>query len=181
MTKQEIEDYINTYRMYPDEYKGKRDNALLHQMGSNYKYNHKEQTITRLEGRINDNGDFELVGSFTFPVGRPEEKVETKDLHIKQLIRGYNQLMIDLGYKEKTIGLDFSVDTENWNVRDIVSEIEYIRSTYYDKDHDNAKLRTEDPKAFDNITWRLRYYIRKYKPFIEDIKAHTAHNSKYDN
>lgn len=180
MTIQEIEDYINTYRMYPDEYKGKRDKTLLHVMSTKYRFNKKDKTITRPEGRINANGDFELIGVFTFPIGRPEEKVEAVPYDINQLIKSYNQLMIDLGYQDKTIGLEFSGDTANWNIRDIVSEVEYIRSTYYDKDHDNAKLRDEDPKAFDKITWRLRYYIRKYKPFIEDVKATTKHNSKYD-
>lgn len=180
MTIKEIEDYINTYRMYPDEYKGKRDLSLLTIMNSRYKFNRKDKTITRLEGRINDNGDFELVGSYTFPVGRPEEKVETGALDFNQLVRGYNQLMIDLGYQDKTIGLEFSGDTASWNVRDIVSEIEYVRSTFYDKDHVNAKLRDEDSRRFNNVTGRLRYFIRTYKPFIEDITATTKHNSKYD-
>ena len=67
MTNQEIENYINTYRVYPDEYKGKRDTNILLTMTSSFKYNPKDHTITRTEGRINDNGDFELVGSFTFP------------------------------------------------------------------------------------------------------------------
>lgn len=181
MTIQEIEDYINTYRMYPDEYNGKRDLSLLKHMDGQHRYNRKDKTITRLEGRINDNGDFEIVGAFTFPVGRPEEKVEAVPYDMDQLIKSYNTLMIDLGYQDKTIGLEFSGDTANWNIRDIVSEIEYIRSTFYDKDHVNAKLRDEDPKTFDKITWRLRYYIRTYKPYIEDVKATTKHNSKYDN
>ena len=180
MTIQEIEDYINTYRLYPDEYKGKRDHMLLVIMNAQHRYNIKEQTITRLEGRINDNGDFEPVGLFTFPIGKPEEKVEAKDLEFKQLVKGYNQLMIDLGYPDKTIGLEFSGDTANWNIRDVVSEIEYIRSTFYDKDHENAKLRDEDPKAFIRFTQRLRHFLRKYKSYIEGVEATVKHNSKYD-
>lgn len=179
MTIQEIEDYINTYRMYPDEYKGKRDKTLLHIMSTKYRFNKKNKTITRIEGRINDNGDFELVGSFTFPIGRPEEKVEAVPYDMDQLIKSYNQLMIDLGYHDKTISLENN--TANWNIRDIVSEVEYIRSTFYDKEHDNAKLRDQDLRRFNNVTASLRYYIRKYKPFIEDVKATTNHNSKYDN
>ena len=180
MTIQEIEDYINTYRTYPDEYKGKRDVSLLVLMHSNYKYNHIEQTITRLEGRINDNGDFELYKSFTFPIGKPEEKVEVSAFDFNRLVRTYNKLMLDLGYQDKTIGLEFSGDTANWNVRDIVSEAEYIRSTFYDKNHNNAKMRDENFILFDRLTGRLRYIIRKYKPYIEDVKATTKHNSKYD-
>lgn len=181
MKIREIEDHINTYRAYPDEYTGKRDFAILSTMNSNYKYNHKEQTITRLEGRINDKGDFEIVGSVIFPVGKPEEKVDASGLIMfKQLVNGYNQLMIDIGYPKKTIGLEFSGETANWNVRDIVAEIEYIRSTFYNKDHDNAKIRDEDPLTFNRLTNRLRHFIRTYKPYIEGVEATTKHNSKYD-
>lgn len=180
MTIQEIEDYINTFRTYPDEYKGKRDTSLLVLMHTNYKYNHKDQTITRLEGRINNDGDFELYKSFTFPIGKPEEKVEVSAFDFNRLVQTYNKLMLDTGHLDKTIGLEFSGDTDNWNVRDIVSEVEYIRSTFYDKSHDNAKLRYEDPILFNILTRRLRYIVRKYGPYIEDVKATTKHNSKYD-
>lgn len=180
MTNQEIENYINTYRMYPDEYKGKRDTNILFIMNGSYKYNPKDQTVTRTEGRINDNGDFELVGLFTFPVDNPEAKtpVSVDERTIKYGVKSYNKLLLDLGYKNKII--EPGTDRENWNIRDMVSEIEYIRSTYYDKNHDNGKLRDEDFRKFDSVTRKLRHFIRTYKPYMEGVKAHTTHNSKYD-
>ena len=180
MTIQEIENYINTYRLYPDEYKGKRDSSILRIMNRKYMYDGKDQTITRLEGRINNNGDFELIGLFTFPVGKPEEKVEANGLEFKRLVKGYNRLMLDVGYKEKTIGLEFSGDTAKWNIRDVVAEIEYIRSTFYDRSHDNFKMMYEDPIKHHRLTDRLRHFIRAYKPYIENVKATTTHNSIYD-
>lgn len=179
MTIKEIEDYINTYRLYPDEYIGKRDVTILRRMNRFHKFNPQNNTITRLEGQINDNGDFELVGSFTFPVGKPEEKVPADLLDMRSIIKSYNLLLSDLGYDCSVIGNN--PDTENWNLRDMVAEVEYIRSTYYDKTHDNSKLRVEDPKLFDSHTRRLRRFIRTYKPYISDLKAYTIHNSKYDN
>ena len=180
MTIQEIENYINTYRVYPDEYKGKRDTNILLTMNVSFRYNPKDHTITRTEGRINDNGDFELVGSFTFPFDKPEEKtpVLADEENIKQALKTYNQLILDFGYDDKIIAP--GTDCENWNIRDMVSEIEYIRSTFYDKSHNNSKLRDADLRIFNNLTWRLRYFIRTYKPYIEGVKAHTKHNSKYD-
>lgn len=179
MTKQEIEDYINTYRIYPDEYTGKRDIKILQTMHSNYKVNTQNNTITRLEGKINDNGDFELTGSFTFPIGKPEERVPADPLDMRPIIKSYNRLISDLGYDCSVIG--DNPDTENWNLRDMVAEVEYIRSTYYDKTHDNSKLRVEDLRLFNNRTSRLRHFIRTYKPYISDLKTYTTHNSKYDN
>ena len=181
MTIQEIEDYINTFRLYPDEYTGKRDINTLVIMNANHRYNIKDQTITRLEGRINESGDFEIVGLFRFPIGKPEEKVDASGIIVfKQLVKGYNELMLKLGYPEKTIGLEVSGDTANWNVRDIIAEIEYIRSTFYDKNHENGKIRDEDPLTFNRSTNSLRHFIRKYKPYIEGVEATAKHNSKYD-
>jgi len=96
MTIKEIEDYINTYRLYPDEYTGKRDVTILRRMNRFHKFNPQNNTITRLEGQINDNGDFELLGSFTFPVGKPEEKVPAVLLDMRSIIKSYNLLLSDL-------------------------------------------------------------------------------------
>lgn len=176
--KKRIEDYINDYRVYPEEYKGKRDKSILVTLGSNYKLYPETMIVSRLEGRINDTGDFEIVGRFTFPLGKPEERVPDNSIDLKPIIKSYNELVADLGYKDSIIGPG---KNENWNLRDMVSEIEYIRSLYYTKGHDRNKLKTEDPRAFNNQTARLRYFIRTYKEGIVDLVVTQEHNSKYDN
>lgn len=185
MTIKEIEDYINTYRLYPDEYTGKRDNGILRSMNTYYRHDIKTNTVIRREGRINDNGDFELIGLFKFPVDKPEEKVEITDdfeivttLHFKYTLTKYNEMMIDLNHESGVIG---SGENENWNLRDMVSEVEYLRSLYYTKDHERNKLKVEDPFLFNKQTNRLRYFIRTYKDHIADLVVTTKHNSKYDN
>lgn len=185
MTKKEIEDYINTYRVYPDEYKGKRDKSLLLSMGSYYRVDVKNNIMIRREGRINDNGDFELAGLYKFPIGKPEEKVEIKDdfekstaLYFKYTLNKYNAMMKELDHES---GVIESGKNENWNLRDMVSEVEYLRSTYYDKDHDNSKLKEIDIKEFNRRTQRLRHFIRTYRDHIGELVAYTRHNSKYDN
>ncbi len=184
MTIKEIEDYINTYRVYPDEYTGKRDNSILRSMNTYHRVDIKNNRIIRREGRINSNGDFELTGLFKFPIDNPEEKVEITDdfekttaLHFKYTLTKYNEMMIELNHESGVIGPG---KNENWNLRDMVSEVEYIRSTYYDKNHVNSKLRAEDIKEFNKRTSRLRYFIRTYKAHIGDLIASTTHNSKYD-
>lgn len=178
MTIKEIEDYINDYRVYPEEYKGKRDKSILVTLGSNYKLDPETMIVSRLEGRINDTGDFEIVGRFTFPLGKPEERVPDNSIDLKPIIKSYNELITDLGYEDSIIGPG---KNENWNLRDMVSEVEYIRSLYYTKGHDRNKLKTEDPKVFNRHTYRLRYFIRTHKPKINDLVVTQGHNSKYDN
>lgn len=183
--KKRIEDYINTHRLYPDEYTGKRDNGVLRSMNAYYRFDVKTNTVTRFEGRINSNGDFELVGLFKYPIDNPEEKIEITDdferstsLYSKYSLNKYNDMMIDLNHEAGVIG---NGQNENWNLRDMVSEVEYLRSLYYSKGHDRNKLRSDDPATFNRQTNRLRYFIRTYKDHIDGLETTTKHNSKYDN
>lgn len=165
MTNKEIEDYINTYRLYPPEYTGKKDMSIIRAMGSKYRHDIATNTITRLEGRINNNGDFEIVGAFTFPADKPEEKVPVpyKPYDIEIAIRTFNQLVSGIGYEDKVIA-----PGDNRTLEDMVSEVEAIRSSYYDKDHVNSKLRAEDVKEFNRRTARLRYFLRTYEKYTSD-------------
>ena len=183
--KKRIEEYINTYRIYPDEYTGKRDPNILAKMNNLYRYDTKTKMIISLDGHINDNGDFVLSKTVTFPPGKPEEKVELKDdfersfaLHSKYILTKYNDMMKYLNHERGVIG---NGQNEAWNLRDMVSEVEYLRSTYYDNDHENSKLRDTDKKEFDKQTARLRYFLRTYRDHIGDLVVTTTHNSKYDN
>lgn len=185
MTKQEIENYINTYRVYPPEYTGKRDSDILKSMNSYSRYDEKTNTMIRREGRINDNGDFELAGFYRFPVGKPEEKIEITDsfeittsLFFKYSLNRYNDMMIELDHESGVINKDQNTD---WNLRDMVSEVEYLRSLYYTKGHDRHKLKVEDPVVFNRHTSRLRLFLRTYRDHIDDLVVTTTHNSKYDN
>ncbi len=185
MTIKEIEDYINTYRVYPPEYTGKRDNAILRSMNSYYRHDVKTNMITRSEGRIDDRGDFELIGLFRFPLGKPEEKVAIEDdfdrstsLYSKFILNRYNEMMKDLDHESGVIG---NGKNENWNLRDMISEVEYLRSLYYTKGHERNKLKTEDPLLFNRYTSRLRQFIRTYRDNVGDLVVTEKHNSKYDN
>lgn len=185
MTNKEIEEYINTYRVYPPEYTGKRDNGILRSMNACYRYDVNTDTITRIEGRINDRGDFEIVGLFKFPSNKPEEKIQIEDdfersiaLYSKYILNKYNEMMIELNHESGVIGTG---KNENWNLRDMISEVEYLRSLYYVKGHNRNKLKTEDPKLFNRQTSRLRYFIRTYRDHVNNLVVTQKHNSKYDN
>jgi len=169
--KKRIAEYINTYRTYPDEYKGNRDQKIIYQLNRGYRYSIEEQTITRVEGEINDNGDFEIIGSFTFPIDRPEEKISNPGYVIEYLRRDFSGLLNEFGYNQ---------DISKWTIRDIVSEAEYIRSTYYQKGHPNNALRTTDYYEWNKRTHRLRNWIRNHKGKIDGVKAYKKHGTKYD-
>lgn len=185
MTKQEIEDYINTYRMYPPEYTGKRDKTIIRAMDTHYRLDIKNNMLIQREGRINDNGDFELTRLVKFPIGKPEEKVEITDdfekttaIHFKYVLTYYNDLMYTINNESGVIGPG---KNENWNLRDMVSEVEYLRSLYYTPGNDRSNLRYTDRKTFNRVTARLHSFLRKYRDHVGDLVVTEKHNSKYDN
>ena len=177
--KKRIEDFINTHRVYPKEYRGKRDNKILQDMGLSHRYDAKTNSISRLEGRINDNGDFEVVGLVTFSPDNPTEKTPggLPFLH-KKAVKRYNEAVKELGYGDRMIVP--GSDTENWTLRDMVAEIDYIRSLYV---YDGPKkiLKQTETLRYNTELARLYGFLRKYRDLIGGIDAYTTHNSKYDN
>lgn len=167
MTKQEIEDYINTYRIYPEEYKGIRDENILTKLESNYDVDIDNNKVTRLEGRINNNGDFVIDKYYEFPFFEPEKKKPVKT-NFSNIIRSYNKIAKDLGYPPKK---------ENWNLRDMVASLDYIRSTY-NKDGEKWYLKSEDPKLYDKTVRRLTWFIGQHWKEALKMECTEKHNSK---
>ena len=60
-----IANYINEFNDYPSNYKGKRDYSILKQMKDSEKYDFDNNTFTKLEGQVDSNGNFEIIGLVT--------------------------------------------------------------------------------------------------------------------
>ncbi len=108
----------------------------------------------------------------------------------------YNKLMNSLGLEFLTIGTDFSENTDDWTLRDMVSEAQYQLDVCYEDDNDNAAGRTvagymdlysvsrEDAEEVHaewlNKTRALRAFIRKYQKAALLEKCTQGHCSKFD-
>lgn len=170
MTKKEIEDYINTYRIYPEEYKGIRDADILGKLENSYDVDLDTNTVTRLEGRINSEGNFVIDGHYTFPFFEPDKKEKVKIL-FSNVIRSYNRIVNDLGYPPYK---------DTWNLRDMVASLDSIRSTY-NKGGKMFYLKTEDPKLYSKTVKRLEWFIVKHRVNALKMECTEKHNSKnYD-
>lgn len=101
------------------------------------------------------------------------------------VVKRWNKLMIELCYEYNTIGLDYSQFTEKWNLRDLICEADYILSCYYEDGNYNCEMKysydIEERKMWRNETEKLKRFINRYKPFIENMKCTVNHCSKYDN
>lgn len=132
-----------------------------------------------------------------------------KELNIKQATKRYNDLMWDLCYEHNTIGTRLSENTENWNLRDMVSECQYVLDCCYEEGHANNEgqypeywefteqdllyksrydrvvrhnnCEKEAHKSWLSRTRRLRNFIKAFEPYIKDMKCTMGHCSCYDN
>lgn len=108
-----------------------------------------------------------------------------KNLNMKAVIKRYNGIMESIGYEHNTINTKFSENTEDWNIRDMVAECDYILSCYYESGHCNNDLRyssePEERKMWKLETGKLKRFIEAYKPFIGGLKCVSGHCSQYDN
>ena len=108
-----------------------------------------------------------------------------KNLNMETAKKRYNELMDIAGREYKTIGTKHSEGTDNWNLRDMVSECAYVLSSYYEGGGCNGdKQYSDDPeerKEWKSHTGKLERFIKAYEPFIEGLVCTTRHSSKYDN
>lgn len=61
-----IENYINEFKNYPPQYKGKRDHKLMREFRDSRVVDPETGLVTEQIGRINENGDFEITGTTTW-------------------------------------------------------------------------------------------------------------------
>lgn len=108
----------------------------------------------------------------------------------------YNALMNDLGLEFLTLGTRFSEDTDDWNLRDMVSEAQYQLDVCYEDGNANSDGRyiyeymdmysvsleeaQEVHKAWLSKTMRLRNFIKKYKAEALTMACTMGHCSKFD-
>jgi hypothetical protein len=77
----------------------------------------------------------------------------------------YNKIMNELCYEHLTIGTSLSEGTEEYGMKEMVYECEYLLSTYYEGGHSNNELKDDDYQTWLSNTRRLKTFINKWKEF----------------
>ena len=108
-----------------------------------------------------------------------------KTLNMKSAIRWYNAIMNAIGYEHKTIGEPWSDGTGDWNLRDMVAEMDYVLGCYYEDGHVLGDMRTGDAderRMWRSETGRIKRFIQVYSKYVTDMKCTAGHcSSRYDN
>ena len=124
---------------------------------------------------------------------------------MKTAIKKYNDLMYMLCCEHNTIGTKLSERTEEWNLRDMVSECQYQLDCYYEEGHnayeqlhalDGCTMTIEDlmdDRCMKRYLWMmqgveeakkemkaLRQFINTYKKDISGMECHQGHCSMWD-
>ncbi len=124
---------------------------------------------------------------------------------MKTAIKKYNELMYMLCCEHNTIGTKLSERTEEWNLRDMVSECQYQLDCYYEEGHDAYEQLHEldgctmtiedlmDDRYMKRHLWMmqgveeakkemkaLRQFINTYKKHISGMECHQGHCSMWD-
>ena len=103
-----------------------------------------------------------------------------KKLNMQSAVKRYNGIMMDICAEHCTIGTQFSEDTENWNLRDMVAECDYWLSCYYEKGNVRFDMIQDDRKLWLSETGKLKRFIEAYEPFIRNMVCTEGHCSQYD-
>lgn len=118
-----------------------------------------------------------------------------KKLNIATAIKRYNNL-IDEVYCEDAMRIG-GTNTEGWNMRDMVSEIQYhidchyeYGHAYYESIHEGEDYEPGDRYYEESIKQRnealkrlarFKRFVKAYEPFIKEMKCKERHCSKWDN
>lgn len=102
-------------------------------------------------------------------------------------IKQYNNIMYDLCRDNLAIG-ELHNETKGWNLRDMVSEMQYTLDQYEDENciywqdaHDECQP-SHKPwlKEWQNQKARMKRFIAKYKDEAMKMQCAEWHSSKYD-
>ena len=102
---------------------------------------------------------------------------------MKTALKRYNNIMEELGYEHNTIGTSLSEDTEGWNLRDMVAEMDFTLGTFYESGHCNEDLRhgsDEEKKYWKSYVGKMSRFIKHYAPLVKGMRCAEGHYSKFD-
>ena len=106
----------------------------------------------------------------------------------EKAIKRYNDIMWDLCREHLTIGTRLSENTENWNLRDMISEMQYTLDMY-DSEDSIYWIDAHDPDQPGDREWyrvwynekaRMRRFINRYKDEALTMTCTEGHCSRYD-
>ena len=97
----------------------------------------------------------------------------------EKAIKKYDELICDFYCEDDTIE-DNDEKRKNWNLRDLVAEMDYCLSWFYEEGNANFEAREDDYDEWLSATRKMKRFIQRWLPKCNDMKPYEMHCSYYD-
>lgn len=91
----------------------------------------------------------------------------------------FDELICDYYSEDDTVE-DNEEKRENWNLRDLVAEMDYCLSRFYEEGNCNFEDRKDDYDEWLSATRRMKRFIQRWLPKCNKMKPYEGHCSYYD-
>lgn len=106
----------------------------------------------------------------------------------EKAVKRYNDLMYEVGEDYNTIGTnstenDGGYERDKWNLRDLVSEVQYLSDKYHDRGCvylEEAEFDSNYRKEWRRLTAKMKRFIDAYKEEALTMECVNTHCSKWD-
>lgn len=106
----------------------------------------------------------------------------------EKAVKRYNQIMFDACEEYNTIGTSYTEEAggynrSQWNLRDLVSEVQYLYDKYHDEGCCYIEQARDDAyyrKEWKSLTGKMRRFIDTFKAEALTMECTNCHCSKWD-
>lgn len=97
----------------------------------------------------------------------------------EKAVKKYDELIYLFYCEDDTVG-DDEEKRKKWNLRDLVAEMDYCLSRFYEEGNANFEDREDDYDEWLSATRKMKRFIRRWLPKCNNMKPYEKHCSYYD-
>lgn len=106
--------------------------------------------------------------------------MKNRKTDFEKAVRKYDELISEYYCEDNTIE-DNEEKQKKWNLRDLVAEMDYCLSRFYEEGNTNFEDRRDDYDEWLSATRRMKRFIQRWLPKCKGMKPYEKHCSHYDN
>lgn len=91
----------------------------------------------------------------------------------------FDELICDYYSGDETVE-DNEEKRKNWNLRDLIAEMDYCLFRFYEEGNANFESRRDNYKEWLSAVKKMKRFIQRWLPKCKDMKPYEEHCSHYD-
>lgn len=97
----------------------------------------------------------------------------------EKAVKKYDELISEFYCEDATVE-DDEEKRKNWCLRDLVAEMDYCLSRFYEEGNSNFEARLDGYDEWLSATRKMKRFIQRWLPKCPDMKPYKRHCSYYD-